>query len=225
MHAVPWPSLQPDRAEDLMPRIGDTRTKILEVAEAEFASEGYAGAHLQKIAEQVGVRKTALYYYFASKAELYTDVLGTILEAFDHCIATALESSGSPEGQLEELVARVNDLLAERPNYARILLRVFVDHGPSEMETVLPTVRRMGDRVLQFFQRGIDEGAFRPLSSRHILQSVFGMMIFHYAAPYYSARMVGVDDVFTRPVVAWRRDEVISLLRDGMRARPDDAKP
>ena len=190
-----------------MPRIGDTRTKILEVAEAEFAAEGYAGAHLQKIAEQVGVRKTALYYYFA------------------HCIATALESSGSPEGQLEELVARVNDLLAERPNYARILLRVFVDHGPSEMETVLPTVRRMGDRVLQFFQRGIDEGAFRPLSSRHILQSVFGMMIFHYAAPYYSARMVGVDDVFTRPVVAWRRDEVISLLRDGMRARPDDAKP
>ena len=36
-----------------MPRVGDTRTKILEVAEADFASQGYAGAHLQKIAEQV----------------------------------------------------------------------------------------------------------------------------------------------------------------------------
>jgi AcrR family transcriptional regulator len=47
-----------------VPRVGDTRTKILEVAESEFAAEGYAGAHLQKIAEQVGVRKTALYYYF-----------------------------------------------------------------------------------------------------------------------------------------------------------------
>jgi TetR/AcrR family transcriptional regulator len=207
-----------------MPRSGDTRAKILEVAEAEFASEGYAGAHLQKIAEQVGVRKTALYYYFASKAELYTDVLGAILEASDRCIAAALETSGPPERQLEELVARVNDLLAEHPNYARILLRVFVDHGPGEMESVLPTVRRMVERALRFFQRGIDEGTFRRLSSRHILQSVFGMMIFHYAAPFYSARMVGVADVFTRPVVAWRRDEVISLLRDGLRARPDEAK-
>ena len=142
-----------------MPRSGDTRAKILEVAEAEFASEGYAGAHLQKIAEQVGVRKTALYYYFASKAELYTDVLGAILEASDRCIAAALETSGPPERQLEELVARVNDLLAEHPNYARILLRVFVDHGPGEMERVLPTVRRMVERVLRFFQRGVDEGA------------------------------------------------------------------
>ena len=35
-----------------MARIGDTRTKILEVAEADFAAEGYASAHLQKIAEQ-----------------------------------------------------------------------------------------------------------------------------------------------------------------------------
>ena len=69
-----------------MPRVGDTRTKILEVAEAEFASEGYAGAHLQKIAEQVGVRKTALYYYFDSKAALYTAVITTMLEAFDRCV-------------------------------------------------------------------------------------------------------------------------------------------
>jgi len=33
-----------------MPRSGDTRWKILEVAEAEFASEeGYAGAHLLRV--------------------------------------------------------------------------------------------------------------------------------------------------------------------------------
>ena len=38
------------------PRSLDTRNKILEVAEGEFAREGYAGAHLQRIAEQVGVQ-------------------------------------------------------------------------------------------------------------------------------------------------------------------------
>ena len=204
-----------------MPRVGDTRTKILEVAEAEFASEGYAGAHLQKIAEQVGVRKTALYYYFDSKALLYTAVVGTILEAFDHCVEIALETNETPESQLEELVGRINDLLAEHPNYARILFRVFVDRPPNFTASVLPAVARVVDRVMTFYRRGVDAGAFRRVSTRHFFQSAFGLMIFHYAAPAFSAAILGVDDVFTRPVVVWRRDEVISLLREGISKRPD----
>ena len=45
-------------------RSADTREKMLEVAEARFARRGYDGAHLERIAREVGVRKTALYYYF-----------------------------------------------------------------------------------------------------------------------------------------------------------------
>ncbi len=73
---------------------------------------------------------------------------------------------------------------------------------------------------MSFYRRGVDAGAFRRVSTRHFFQSAFGLMLFHYAAPAFSAAILGVDDVFTRPVVTWRRDEVISLLRDGIRKRP-----
>jgi TetR/AcrR family transcriptional regulator len=206
-----------------MPRIpGDTRTKILEVAEAEFATAGYAGAHLQKIAEQVGVRKTALYYYFDSKAALYTAVLEDMLRAFERTVAGALDTAEPPERQLETLACGMNDVLAERPTWARILFRVFVDPQPAEAARVLPNVERIVVRVLRFYRRGIDSGAFRGLSSRHFFQSAFGMILFHYAAPALSAAVLGVEDVFTGPVVSWRRDEVISLLRDGALARPKE---
>lgn len=197
-----------------MPRVGDTRARILEVAEAEFASEGYAGAHLQKIAEQVGVRKTALYYYFDSKAALYTAVLETILEAFESAVGL-LDDPGSFEQQLGDLTSRINDLLAGHPNYARILFRVFVDPQPPEVGRVLPSVQRVVERLMRFYRGGVDAGVFRRLSARHFFQSVFGMMLFHYAAPGFSATVLGVPDIFSSDVVAWRRDEALKLLREG----------
>ena len=207
-----------------MPRTGDTRAKILEVAEAEFAAEGYAGAHLQKIAEQVGVRKTALYYYFDSKAALYSAVLESILEDLDRVVATALETNETPEHQLEELVTRFNEMLAEKPNCARILLRVFVDDPAGLTATLRPTLMRAIGRVMSCYRRGVDAGTFRRISTRHFFLSSLGLMLFHYAAPAFSAAVLGIDDVFTGPVVAWRRDEVLSLLRDGVHARPDEDK-
>lgn len=205
-----------------MPRVGDTRTKILEVAEADFAKEGYAGAHLQKIAEQVGVRKTALYYYYESKAALYTAVLEIILEAFEAAVVPVLDAHDDPEVQLEQLSARINDLLAEHPNYARILFRLFVDPKPAEVARVYPHVQRVVERVLVFYGRGVEKGVFAKRSTRHFFQSAFGMLLFHYAAPAFSATVLGVPDIFTSDVVKWRGDEALSLLRDGIRTRRDE---
>lgn len=208
-----------------MRRGSDTRTKILEVAEREFATEGFAGAHLQRIAEQVGVQKTALYYYFESKAALYTAVLETMLESFDRALTVAIEGPEPPERRLERLVAHFNDLLAEQPTYARILFRVFVDRPAVDASRVLPIVERVIGRVFRFYREGVDAGAFRRLSSRHFFQHLFGMTVFHYAAPFFSARVLGVDDIFTREAVAWRREEVTALLGDGVLRRPDKPEP
>jgi TetR/AcrR family transcriptional regulator len=209
-----------------MARAGDTRNKILEVAEREFAAEGFAGAHLQKIAEQVGVRKTALYYHFESKAALYTAVLEAMLQAFDRAVSAAVEAPEPPERRLERLASQLNDLLAEHPNYARILIRIFVDRPSVDASRVLPLVEEVVGRVFRFYREGVDTGAFRRLSSRHFFQSALGMTVFHYAAPYFSARILGLESVFTREAVAWRRDEVTALLAGGvLRSRDEDPDP
>lgn len=202
-----------------MRRALDTRTKILEVAETEFAAEGFAGAHLQKIAEQVGVRKTALYYYFESKSALYAAVLAAMLEEFDRTVTAAVEADEPSERRLVRLVAQINDLLAEHPNYARILIRVFVDRPAIQAAQLLPIIERVVGRVMLFYRQGADRGAFRHVSSRHFFLSVLGMTVFHYAAPGFSARILGVEDIFTRPTVAWRREEVTALLASGVLAR------
>lgn len=203
-----------------MTRTVDTRSKILEVAQTEFATSGYAGAHLQKIAEQIGVQKTALYYYFNSKRALYTAVLEAMLLDFDRTVADALDVEESHTERLDRLVTQLNDLLAEHPNYARILIRIFVDAPEVESDRLSPLIRSVINRVLEFFRAGADAGAFRKLSSRHVFQSVLGMTVFHYAASPFSATVLGVEDIFTRQAVAWRRQEVLNFVSGGAVKNP-----
>ena len=52
-----------------------TRAEILDAATSEFAEHGYSGARVDVIAERTRTTKRMLYYYFESKAGLYTAVL------------------------------------------------------------------------------------------------------------------------------------------------------
>jgi AcrR family transcriptional regulator len=58
---------------------GDTRERILAVANELFIEQGYEGTSLREIADRLGITKAALYYHFRSKDE----ILETLLAPFD----------------------------------------------------------------------------------------------------------------------------------------------
>lgn len=51
------------------------RDRLLAAAAREFASAGFEAASLGRIADEAGVSKPALYYYFQDKADLYATVV------------------------------------------------------------------------------------------------------------------------------------------------------
>jgi TetR/AcrR family transcriptional regulator len=194
----------------------DTRQRILEVAETQFGAKGYSGTHLQSIAEEVGVQKTALYYYFASKEALYVAVLEQMLETLDGIISQAT-SRGDPSAEtMERLLDGLNDVLAQHPNFSRILIRIFVDRISIDSTAIEPIIERIINPLLRFYAEGAEKGVFRKLSSRHVFLTVLGASIFHYAAGKSSSDILGIDDVFARDAVAWRRREVRRLVTGGI---------
>lgn len=203
----------------------DTRERMLEVAETRFAQKGYEGAHLESIASEVGVRKTALYYYFDSKEDLYIAVLERMLLAFEHTIAGALEREEPAYQQALRLADAINHLLGSRPNYSQILIRIFVDRVPIDDSRLAPIIARLIERVLQFHQRGVAEGVFRRMSSRHFFASVLGMAAFYYGGGSASALVMGVEDIFGPEAVAWRGKEYRRMLLGALLARDPDAEP
>ncbi|MER7558730.1 helix-turn-helix domain-containing protein [Nocardioides sp. NPDC126508] len=54
---------------------GSPREQILEAAARLFTSKGYAATSTREIAETVGIRQASLYYHFAGKGEIVTELL------------------------------------------------------------------------------------------------------------------------------------------------------
>jgi TetR/AcrR family transcriptional regulator len=204
-------------------RGAETRHKILDVAEQAFARNGFAGAHLQHIAEQIGVQKTALYYYYPSKAALYEAVLVRVLEAFDQSVTRAIDGPESPARRLGRLMDVLNELFSEQRNYSQILIRILVDRVEIDGVTLGPLIERVVGRLLAFYREGVDADAFVKLSSRNLFQSLLGASVFHYATGEFGAQVLGVDDIFTQKAVTWRREEVRRLVLRGVLRRETTA--
>jgi TetR/AcrR family transcriptional regulator len=201
----------------------DTRKQILDEAEREFARAGYDGAHLEAIASPIGVRKTALYHHFPSKAALYEAVLLRMLDDFESTVGVATEASPTPLAKLEAIIAATNELMAGHPNYAKLLLRVFVDR-PSDLRAVEIGARltsMIGAR-LAVFKQGMADGVFNPQSARHLFLSMVGASVLYYASADLSSFVVGVDDVHEPKAAAWRLKEIRRFLR-GAIVKPPQA--
>jgi AcrR family transcriptional regulator len=201
-----------------MPRAQNlgTREKMLEVAERQFAQKGYDGAHLESIAREVGVRKTAIYYYFDSKVALYTAVIERMLGAFEQRMTEVMRLEVGHVEKAKQIADQLHDVLAENPNYSQILIRICVDRIPIDDSSAAPIFRRIVEGALVFFREGVEAGVFRKMSSRHVFQSVMGMIAFHYAGGDISAAILGVKDIFDPSAVDWRRQQFREMLLHGI---------
>lgn len=56
------------------------RAEILEAAERIFVAEGYEGATIRKIADEVGVSSTALYMHFPDKSAILLEICERVFE-------------------------------------------------------------------------------------------------------------------------------------------------
>ena len=126
---------------------GDTRERILAVAQELFIDQGYEATSLRQISDRLGFTKAALYYHFQSKEQIFTALMepaNDILVGFIDRLVAAEGIEGWAEA-LDWVVAKMLEhvdffKLAQRNRQAVSELDSLVEH--SEMhERVTAAIR------------------------------------------------------------------------------------
>ena len=91
-------TIQGTDGRTLSPRGLETRARLLEAAESVFGEVGYVEASIVKITEAAGVGQGTFYLYFASKLEIFDELIRDLNRRVRH---TMKEASSRGETRLE----------------------------------------------------------------------------------------------------------------------------
>jgi len=101
----------------------ERRALILDAALRAFAANGYDGAAMEEIAEAAGISKAVVYDHFASKRELYTQLLDATRSKLEGLVEEALRAPGKGgEGRVRAAVDAIYRYVEEHPDPSRLLV-------------------------------------------------------------------------------------------------------
>ena len=117
----------------------DPKQKILHAALKEFASKGYGGARMDKIAKMAKINKAMLFYYFSSKNNLYQTAVKQAFSKIFPQVELFLKSEITPDQFLEKLPAIHFQFLAKNQDLMKIISFDLL-HNHKNITRVIPEI-------------------------------------------------------------------------------------
>jgi len=192
-----------------------TRAAILAAAERQFAQRGFRETRLEDVADEVGLKRAALFYHFRDKRALYDAVIEGVFADLLSRLETLLERSGPLAERIDASVEGWVDALAARPAMARLILRQAADapaDGTEPMFPRAPAFLAMGRRLIEAGQRSGELNPIRP-DAFHVISALVGTSVFYFAALRSVMPGQDFDPLAPDELAAHRRDAVRTARR------------
>ena len=196
----------------------DARTRILDAADAVFVRHGIDGARMQEIANQAGVNKALLHYYFRSKADLARAVWLRIASSFAPGVLQLLASELALDDKIDRLVEAYYDTLTKHP-YLLVYVVSEAARHPQLVDEIYTPERKLAARgMIATLRRQLEEKARAentvPLSAEQFLVTLLGSCLFPFVARPMLTTVLGLSpDEFSSFIEKRRRDLPLFLKR------------
>jgi len=90
-----------------------TEDKILEAAKKVFHRKGYEGARMQEIADEAGINKALLHYYFRSKEKLFEAVFEDAFSGIMRLVSTIFFSDKPLKDKIQAFLSSYLNIITE----------------------------------------------------------------------------------------------------------------
>lgn len=155
------------------------RGLILEAALDVFSRHGYRGATLDQIAEQAGLSKPNILYYFDGKETIHVTLLNQLM---DNWLAPMreIDPDGAPLDEILCYVHRKLEMSREFPRESRLFANEIIQGAPRIVGHLEEVLKPLVDDTAEVISGWMRAGRLAPTDPRHLIFSIWATTQ-HYA--------------------------------------------
>lgn len=170
-----------------------TEEKILEAAKNVFVIKGMEGARMQEIADEAGINKALLHYYFRSKERLFEAIFSEIIKFAFPKITQILLSDISMIIKIEQVIDAYMNLLIKHPFIPGFIIKE-MNRDPSGLFKLIVKFGLNPQNIADKIQEAMDKGEIIQMDPRHLAVNVVSMCVFPFAARPILSFLIFKDD-------------------------------
>ncbi len=159
----------------------NTESLILETAKKLFIKHGLDGTKMQHIADDAGINKALLHYYFRSKDKLFEAVLSDIVNELVPIIKSFLGDELSFINKLELFVENYINLFRKNPFLPEFIFTE-LNRNPDRLVHVMISQGVNPEVILSQIKKEIDAGKIKEFDPKHLLTNILALTIFPFVA-------------------------------------------
>ena len=150
--------------------------RIIHSASKVFAEKGYHGSNLREIAQDAGINKAMLFYYFKNKENLYFSILSLAFQEILERSKKIYVNQKSSFEKINEMIASFTQIYIKNKDFFLIAMNEF------ESVKIMPLMKnsnyiyQINNIFVAIIQEGIKNREFRELDPRMTAVSIIGMI-------------------------------------------------
>jgi AcrR family transcriptional regulator len=194
----------------------NTKERIIQAAQQVFIRKGMDGARMQEIADEAGINKALLHYYFHSKQQLFDEVFYGILSRLIPGLIHIFKGEEPFIDKIEAIITEYDDYMSKNPFLPQFVIRE-INRDPDQLS------KFMSDQGLDFvlveemIKREEKNGNIYPISFPHLFANLIGMIVMPYIGrPLFQRKLFNNDpDKYDRFLLE-RKSVIILFVRRAM---------
>ena len=154
--------------------------RIIEAAKQVFVRKGYVAATMSDVANEVGIGRTALHYYYRTKEILFDAVFDQLLSSFLPNIDRVLDQECTIIEKLPSLIDIYMNVIRANPSFPQFVVGELNRDRNHVFQTVLknPETIRPVLRLRQQIEEEMEKGLIRKIPVVDLLTTVVSLAVF-----------------------------------------------
>lgn len=159
----------------------NTEEKIIQAARTVFIHKGMDGARMQEIADEAGINKALLHYYFRSKQKLFEAIVTNLFQQIFPETLTLFSEDKTIEDKLSYFIGNYITILLKNPFLPAFVIQE-MNRDTQFFGSVFTSMGIKPELIVKMFKREMEAGKIIKMDPRDLILNILAMCLFPLAA-------------------------------------------